>query len=322
MDRVILDRKPQTVSWLNDELVDWTSGEMYSLTGQVNRASKYHIGFSFDGAINSRDGVYSFIYQKKGTKGLLLKEGEILREIDRSYYCANAYEFPAAFLSYQRRTFLAHCPKQYCQLDFEDVETGELVTNLKSREPADFFHSRLEVSLNNEYLISKGWVWHPLDAARCYNVADCFADPKNLDRMDLDTLDTGIEVCTATFIDNSTVLVGTSDEVLDDERMTLPPKSFGIWDLVKNNVSSIQTPAYEFGNLFVINSRLAWDIYKFPKIIDLTNGNLVDKAEDVFSGTQRSAIFHDSQPLLAFNNRRDRLAVSDGDKIVVLQASL
>src|SRR5258706_1675158 len=77
----------QTISWFGDDVVDWSkAGMLCSLSGETRQLQKYHFGFRFDRAISSQDGVYAFIYEGLGTKGLLLKNGELLREINRSYY--------------------------------------------------------------------------------------------------------------------------------------------------------------------------------------------------------------------------------------------
>lgn len=320
MNKTILGGSLQTIDWFNDEIVDWSSaGKSLSLTGNTRQLNKYHFGFNFDGSISSVDGVYAFIFQRLGTKGLLLKNGEIMREIDRSYYCADAYEYPATFLSFRNKTYLIHCPKSYCQLDFEDVETGELITNVKSRKPSDIFHSRLEVSPDNEFLMSKGWVWHPLDVIQLYRIADCFSDPLKLDTLDFRVPGVGVEICTASFINNRSALIGSSNEVVDDEKLSiLPSKSFAVWDFINNVVIDIKTPSFEFGNLVAINERFAWDTYKYPKIIDLVTGDVVDKDEEVFSGEQKSSIHSGDQPLFAFNRPRNKLVITSGKNIVVL----
>lgn len=125
----------QTISWLGDKIIDWASaGQLYSLDSKVEQINKYHFAYNFDASINSEDGKYAFIFKRLGTKGLLLKDGEIIREINRSYYHADVYEYPAAFFTFNNRTYLAYCPKEYCRLDFEDVETGELLTDIPNRK--------------------------------------------------------------------------------------------------------------------------------------------------------------------------------------------
>jgi hypothetical protein len=154
-----------TLTWTNDCLIDWAnSGRQYFANGQVKELGSYYFAFSFDSAITSEDGIYSVIYKKLGTKGLLLKKGQILREINRSYYQAEVYEYPIAFAKLKEgRNILIHCPEDYCRLDFDEVETGNRLTNHIDRKPSDFFHSRLEVSPDNRKLLSKGWAWHPFD---------------------------------------------------------------------------------------------------------------------------------------------------------------
>ena len=152
----------RTIAWAGPEaLIDWAcAGQRYVLDGQRSQVGESHFVAGFDRAITSADGQYAFIYQSLGTKGLLLRDGELLREINRSYYHSDVYEYSAAFATVDATTYLVHCPVAYCQLDLEHVETGELVTNVAGREPIDCFHSRLEVSPAGGYLLSKGWLWH------------------------------------------------------------------------------------------------------------------------------------------------------------------
>jgi hypothetical protein len=312
----------QTINWLADRVVDWArAGESYSLAGNMVQLQHYHFGFNFDSAIHYQDGHYVFLYQKLGTKALLLKDGEILREINRSYYQADVYEYPAAFFTHNGKVYLAHCPISYCQLDFEDVETGAIVTNTPERKPADYFHSRLELSPGGTYLLSKGWVWHPSDVINVFSVGECMDNPLLLDKSDYNFPDVSSEICTAGFIDDNTILIGSSAEVFDEENVTnLPAKSICTWNVKNNEFSHPVTPSFAFGNLFPIDDVLCWDIYKFPKIINLLTGEIIDTAEGVWSGEQRSSILMeaDKQPQIAFDAEKKRLAIKQGDKVVVL----
>jgi hypothetical protein len=322
MQKNILKHSLSTISWIGDEIIDWSNPhETYSLSGAKKRFYNYYLAFPFDSCVQSENSEYVFVFQKLGTKGLLMKNGKILREINRSYYQAHVYEYPAIFLTHKDKTYLVHCPTQYCQLDFEEVETGNIVTNIKGRDPGDIFHSRLEISPDGKYLMSKGWVWHPLDIIQIYEIANCLENPALLDKLDFENPDAGVEVCTASFIDDNKALLGSTAEVFDSEKQTpLLPNSFCIWNIPTNIFSTPITPAFEFGNLFAINTNLAWDIYKFPKIINLNTGEIEDKAEDVYSGEQRSSILHtsDKQPLYAFDKTRKSLAILQNDQITVL----
>lgn len=322
MNKQILDFNLQTINWFQDKIVDWANaGTLYETNGQKSQLNKYTFGFNFDCAINSTDRKYVFIYQKLGTKGLLIKDGEILREINRSYYQADVFEYPATFLNHDNKTFLVHCPTSYRQLDFEEVETGKIITNVKQRKPADIFHSRLEMSPNGKYLLSKGWVWHPIDVVQVFKIEDCFSNPILLDKLDYSFPSVGSELSTASFMDESKILVGSSDEVINDENLAnVPAKSIAIWDLHNNKFFNQLTPSFEFGNLFSIDKTFAWDIYKFPKIINLITGQIVDKAEDVYSGEQKSSILFDNkkQPQISFDQERKRLAIKDNEKVLIL----
>lgn len=322
MERITLKTNCfESVDWLNDTIIDWgAAGTQYLLTETVKQLHQSHYTLNFDGAVSSADGKYAFIYQRLGTKGLLLKDGVLIREINRSYYCADVYEYPAAFLNFNGVTYLAHCPVSYNQLDFENAETGEIVTNTSEREPDDAFHSRLEVSNDSSFLLSKGWLWHPLDVIIIYNIKDCFSEPKLLDAA-ITYPDTGAEICTASFIGDTKILVGTSDEVITkDKPATLPPNHIAIWDLLTGDFSKPVAVKTEFGNLFAINENLAWDLFKYPKIIDINTGEIIDKMEDIDSGQQKSSIIHhvENHPQIVFNRETKQIAIAGKDKIEVL----
>ena len=314
----------ETICWLDDAIVDWASaGELYTLDGKKKQLGHDSYGFGFDGSIVSSDGQYAFIYKKLDTKGLLLKNGELLREINRSYYCADAYEYPAAFVTIKGTTYLIHCPLKYCRLDFENVENGELVTDIPGRNPSDVFHSRLEINAANTFLMSKGWFWHPLDVVEVFSLDECIKNPLLLDESTL-TPNVGVEVCTASFIDDSKILIGASGEAFDDENLNLPLKHIAIWNITSNEVTNAVEVNGGFGNLYSINDRFAWDTYKFPKIIDIETGEIVDTEESVYSGEQNSSIIgHDSlkYPQIVFNSQTKQLAIKGNEKIEVLTPS-
>lgn len=309
-----------TVSWFDNTIVDWSSaGTQYHIDGRVQQLQKYHFWLKFDGAINSVDGKYAFIYQKLGTKGLLLKDGELFREINRPYYFSNAYEYPAAFATLNGITYLIHCPVEYCQLDFENVETGEIVTNIPGRNPDDVFYSRLEISADNTFLMSNGWLWHPLHVLNVFNIDECLKNPILLDRANLYP-HVGTEICTASFINNTKVLIGSSDEIIDDEDDRLPPKHITVWDLETNQLSKPVKVNGEFGNLFAINVDWAWDVFSFPKIINIHTGEIIDKDETIDSGKQNSSIIHhiDNLPQIIFNRKTKQIAITNDKKIEIL----
>ena len=318
----------QTISWFDKTIVDWASaGQQYALDGKVIQLNKYHFAFSFDGAITSALGTYAFIYQRFGTKALLLKNGEIIKEINRTYYCANSYEFPCAFVEIDNTTYLLHCPIAYNQLDFENVETGELVTNIPGRKPADIFHSRLEISPDGSLLMDKGWMWHPVDRVCIFNIKDCFKDPGCLDTFDNEP-PVDVEVSSANFIDDNRVLIGSSEEVFDEDspRMNgMDKKNIAIWDLKTNSLLNPTAVNVEFGNLFAINETFAWDLFEYPKIININTGQVVDADKTIDSGKQNSALIladKSTLPQIVFNYQTKQIAISGKEKIEILTPEL
>jgi len=302
----------QTIDWVNGNIVDWVSaGQQYSLDGQRKQLTKYHFAFSFDGSITSQDAQYVFIYKRLGTKGLLLKNGEIIREINRSYYHAETYEFPAAFVTFENQTYLVHCPISYRRLDFENVETGEIISNVKDRKPSDIFHSRLSLSPDNKYLMVCGWAWHPVDTVELFDIADCFKNPLLLDKSSVSP-DFGIPINSASFIDSKRILLAASDdEPFDDEvPPILPQKHIAIWDFTTNELSKPVKVDGEFGNLFAINEKWAWDTFKFPKIINIQTGEIESKMEEINSGLQTSSIMDDGKsPQICFDKHTSQIAI-------------
>jgi len=313
----------KTIDWLNGKIIDWVSaGEEYSLDGQKQQLAKYHYAFNAEGSITSPDGQYAFVYKRLGTKGLLLKNGEILREINRTYYFAESYEYPAAFFVLDNVTYLVHCPIEYCRLDFENVETGEVVTNIPGRDPSDTFHSRLSISPDGKYLMVCGWVWHPLESVELFDIAACIENPLLLDKSSLYPA-FGTEVNSASFIDNERILIAASDEdPFDDETPPiLPQKNIAIWDFLNNDLSVPVKVNGDFGNLFAISDKQAWDMFKYPKIINIQTGEIESKIEDINSGLQNSAIFSDvtKSPQISFNRQTGQIAVRiDSTTIEVL----
>ena len=314
----------QSIDWLNGSIIDWASaGQQYFLDGRLNPLAENSYAYSFDASITSKDGKYAFIYKRLGTKGILLKNGQLIREINRSYYQAERYEYPAAFITFKNKTYLAHCPLDYCQLDFEDVENGKIVTNIKGRKPSDIFHSRLSISPDNRYLMVRGWAWHPIDTVELFNISDCFINPLLLDNSSLYP-QFGTEINSASFIDNNRILLASSDEEPFDDGVLqfLPQKHMTTWNFTTNEISKPCKVEGEFGNLFAINDKQAWDMFIFPKIINIETGKIESKLEDVYSGTQTSSIMSSDikkSPQICFDKKTSKIAIKiDSETIEVL----
>ncbi len=320
--QTIKDTYIGTLDWYDGKVVDWNSaGKAYSLEGTETQLHKYHFGFVCDGSISSSCGRYALIYQKLGTKGLLLKDGELLREINRSYYQSEVYEFPAVFWDYKGRTYLVHCPKEYCRIDIEDVETGILITDTEERAPVDVFHSRFEVSPDNKYLLSKGWVWHPWDVVEAFDLEQGFHDATLLDKGKQAELDAG-ELQAATFLNDSKVILLESNEIdYDHTANTIHVENkLCVWNLETNKIEHSVEADGPIGNLFPIDNERCWDVYEYPKIIDLKTGKILAEDKTIFSGRQSSSIIRhlEDLPKIAFDQTTRQLAITNENSIEVL----
>jgi hypothetical protein len=312
-----------TLDWHSNQVVDWSqAATCFALDGSKSQLQRYHFAYSFDSAISSDCQQYAFIYQRLGTKGLLLKNGEILREINRSYYQAESYEYPAAFYTAPNgEVFLIHCPKAYCQLDFEAVETGEIPTATSDRKPADIFHSRLRLSTDQKTLLTQSWVWQPWDVAEIYDINACFQTPTLLDQV-CSFRDIQTEVCSADFIDNQHIILYSSDEDAfdDEEENLLPPQHFITYDIASKTYSTAIKTSEPCGNIYIISQYYAWDTYLYPKVIDLRTGEIVAKIADIDTSRQRSAIIShlEKLPQIAYNRTSQKLAILQGKDVEIL----
>ena len=319
IDRIVLPVKKgmqvRSLCWQGDELVDWVAGVVrYRLDGTIVEA-RINWAYKFDRDVTLPDGEYVIIYENLGTKGLVLKGERLLREINRSYYCANAYEYPVALSRLpDGRAVIAHCPDEYCKIELEEVETGRRLT-ARDNKPADFFHSRLEFSPGGQFLLSAGWVWHPFDMVEVFDVERALAEPESLDQVwKLNLEEVNGEVHAAAFNGPETfVFAGEAEE----EKSPV----IGVYNLAEGRLVSLSQVAEQVGTLMPIGD-FAVGFFEHPKLIELSTGRIVDRWEEIASGNQNSSIIwhHESQiPPMALDPANRRFAVAGPEAIVVIQ---
>jgi hypothetical protein len=170
--------------WAGGELYDVSAGwRHFPLDGSAPQSRYSRFGPSFDTAVSAPDGHVVALLTGNGTKGLLLEPGGTgIREVNRSFYHADAYRYPAALFTLpDGQSSLVHCPEKYNQLEIEVARTGERLTTAANRQPGDFFHSRLAVSSSGRYLLSAGWAWQPWGCVMVYDLLRALAHPATLD---------------------------------------------------------------------------------------------------------------------------------------------
>jgi hypothetical protein len=164
-----------------------------------------------------------------------------------------------------------------------------------------------------------GWVWHPVDKVELYDISKCLKNPLLLDQSSISP-DFGTEISSASFIDSDHILIASSNEEPfdDEEPPVLPPKHIAVWNFKNNELSKPIEVDNATGNFFAINSKLAWDMCKFPKLINIETGEITDKLESVNSGIQSSSIYTNATncPQIRFDRQSGIIAIKISSTII------
>ncbi|MGE0785258.1 MAG: hypothetical protein AB7S26_06190 [Sandaracinaceae bacterium] len=321
----------RSLTWDGDHLVDWVSGEhRYGLDGSHQRAHVFY-AYRFDAAVATPDGSVAVIYERGGTKGLVLQRGKLVREIDRSYYFANAYEYPICLWTREGRVLLAHCPTDYHRLHVEDALTGDRLTaRPEEPQPEDFFQSRLEVSPGGKRLLSAGWVWHPWSAVALYDVDAALRDPTTLDRASFCAAAPGeaIQEASATWQSDDRIIVTADADTGDPERgesgqdeLRLEPNGVIVYDVRQARCVSACRLEQPAGLVMRVGEGHVLALYQHPRLVQLSDGAVVHAWPDVPTGTQTSSITRGVSslpPAMALDPDRRRIAVAREREIVVI----
>lgn len=320
--------RPSSLAWQGDDLVDWVDGGRRWLPDGTEIPAAVRYAYGFDRAVASPSGRYSVIFTERETKGLVLDQLKILREVDRSYYQSNAYAYPIALGCLpDGREVIAHCPKEYNRIEIETLDKGKRLTP-RRRKAQDIFHSRLSFSPDGRFLLSAGWVWHPWNGFCVFDVARALEDPHSLDRKEgpfgeMEPSPTQGEVYAACWLDSERVLLTTdmSGEYLDEGESDSSPTS-GVWSardgtwISRSTVWNPQASLYPCagGALYVENGYPHW--WAPGRENPLTWPDITVVAAP--GAAARQGIVHDS-PLLAAHPTEPRFAVVTEGEIVVIE---
>ncbi len=309
----------RSLVWEGDTLVDWIGGgARYDLDGGCARPSVYY-AYAFDAAVALAGSGFAVIYTRSATKGLVLHHGSVVREINRSFYHADVYEYPIALSRLASgREVLVHCPEDYCRLEIEDLATGERLTRSNSRQPSDIFHSRLSVSPDGRFLASAGWLWHPLDSVALYDLERAISDPAHLDGSGLG-LEAMAEESSATFFPDGRLAVALRGGIDEDE--SNPLKELRIYGAGGSVTPLHVLRAGRLGSLAAIGRDHLLALYEHPRLIDAHTGREVLRWPELRSGTQTSAILPKDPvvPPVAVDPERRRFAIADAEGITVIR---
>ncbi|WP_116813539.1 hypothetical protein [Steroidobacter cummioxidans] len=312
----------QSLAWDGNDLIDWVGGgARYELDGK-HAAARVRYAYTFDAAATSPSGEFQVIYTRLGTKGLVLRRGEIIREINRSFYQADVYEYPLAlFCLEDGREVLAHCPDEYCRLELHDLASGERLTDSDQRSPGDFFHSRLAISPCGRYLLSAGWIWHPVDAVHVYDIATALANPSHLDGAGL-PLDARADESSATFLDNGRLAVALDGCEIDEDEIPPPSaRELRIYDLATAAVLASTRPPEKVGSMMAVGAHHLLTLHEHPRLLHIPSNEIIRSWPEIRSGTQISGILMDRRhlpPPMALDPVNARCAIASSNCIHVL----
>jgi hypothetical protein len=327
---------PRSLAWDGDLLVDWVGGgARYNLDGSATR-SRVNYAYDFDAATALPNSDWAIIYRRLGTKALLLKRGEVVRELNRSFYQAHVYTYPVCLLrALDGRVLVAHCPEEYNRIELEDASTGERLTASAKREPADFFHSRLQPSPDGKWLLSAGWVWHPFDALVWFDVAAALADGSTLDRLAHHTTHSRhvgfVEESSATWQNETRILIGGgSDEEDPEEAAQLPEpritaNGLAVYDVVEDTFLASCSFGHPAGKMMPIGHTHVVTLFDHPRLYRIEGGVLEREWPEIQSGNETSSIRgYSPKPLppTALDPNGRRFAVANGRTIHVVRIAI
>ncbi|WP_454816188.1 hypothetical protein [Labrys neptuniae] len=315
----------KSLVWKGDELVDWIGGaDIYCLDGsRTSGLVRYR--YRFDSVIQSPDGRYSVLYERLGTKGIVLKDGAVLREINRSYYHAHVYDFPITLFELpDGRPVIAHCPHDYNRLEIELLETGESLTGCREERAADIFHSCLSTNPSGTMLLSAGWVWHPIHVVHLYRVSDVLTAPVSLDSYDT-YLRADTELVSATFLDDDRIALATDPNAENfgdegDPDLIPHPGTLSVYRISTKTWESSVPFGETAGMLHAVDAEHVLALYQHPKLVHLPTGKIIERWPRIATGNWAGCIDmsnHDIPPL-AWDAENKRLAVGTATQIHVL----
>jgi hypothetical protein len=325
--RVLPAVEVKSMVWMNGKIMDWVSGDVeYDLNG-VKQGPTVFYPYRFDAAVASPSGTFVALYERLGTKAILLGPDRLFREINRSYYHAHVYEFPIHFFRLRDgREALAHCPNEYCELQIEDPVTGTRLSQPETGRIQSMFHSRLAANTAGDRIMSAGWEWHPYDVIRVFDLKPTTSECFSLEPCDK-CCNQGGEASSAVFNSAGQLVVASAKEAEDflegEPGERLRPGMIGVYDLDQQKLVSLAALEEEAGTLMPVGSRYVVGFFEHPKLIEVATGRVLCRWPDLKTGQQANSIMWHKPlpPPIALDPLSGRFAVADDEQIAVVTLS-
>lgn len=322
--RITTERQVSALAWEGDDLVDFFHGPTrWTPDGAADSPQIFRMfGGPFDHAMYSPSSGFQVLYAERGTKALLLRDGELVRELDRSYYHAEDFDYPVALGALpDGREVIVHCPNKYSVLQIDDAETGQRLTK-GPRTPQDMFHSRLSISPGGRYLLAAGWVWHPHGVAMIFDLTAAVKDPAVLDGEGILPADiSDAEIESACWLDDDRVVIAASnEEQFEGDSGKLAPGELGIWSVGSRCWIHRSRVHHPVGTMIACGERVM-SLHGHPRPIDPISGRTLIEWPDVDAGTKDRSygVRHIPTPVATAHPDGTRLAIAQSDHIAILK---
>ncbi len=314
----------RSLAWCRDGLIDWAGGgRTFALDGP-STPRRFGSAYPFDDVRTSDSGEYVLQLVRLGTKGLVLHNGRVLREVNRSYYHADRYDYPAAFFRLpDGRDVLAHCPDEYNRVEIEELPTFRRLTPPGDNR-SDFFHSRLVANPSGTRLMSGGWAWHPVRLVEVLDVGRAVAGDGPAAWT---LLRSSAEVDDAAWLSDDRIATATAagsddfEEGEADRSDAYYPGAVGVYDVVAGAFVSVRPCDDWVGHLMPVGPSHAVGFHGHPKLVDLSTGRVVYRWPGLDTGPRSGPIDLSGVvlPPLAIDGPRRRFAVASGTAITIVQ---
>jgi len=309
---------PQGFVWEGDALLDWRSGgDRLFVTGECTKGSVY-MPHGFDRAIVSPSKQYSLVFRSNQTKGLLLKDWKVMREINRSYYNADMYEFPAVFAQLSTgEEVLIHCPTAYNRLSVESVQNGTpVIQGERLPRGHDFFHSWMSVGPKAKYLLSVGWVWQPWSTAMLYDFEAALMDATVLDGPGI-SIPVDDEIYAGVFVSEDELVLNCYQEPDNDGKND--EHYFVHWKIGDKQVLKRFSHSDCGGELHFVPDHFVLSTAACPRLFDYHSGELVYEWSNLTTNAPASCYCRDqSQVKVPYDPVHKRFAVIQGKDVHVI----
>jgi hypothetical protein len=320
--KIQLDEIPKCLFWQGDKLVDPVRGKSFEILDSTPREKitvnltdlHWRIGFDFDASVSKQieDDQWLVLYQRRGTKAVILRNLKTVREIDRSYYHSFTHEFPVAIVVLPSgKAGIVHCPEEYCKIEIDDAETGERLTKRNGQGNESYFHSRLCVSPNGTKVCVGGWHWHPIEYGRFFEIAKIVASPSLLEKTAIidqeNSKDSEFDdIENIVFSDDNSVIASMQNSYNEESAFS----QLRFWSPTTLSWTSEPKRCETLGLIYCKND-FAFSFYEHLKLVNVRTGEVATRWPDLKTGTQRGCYANlATTPVHAFDPVKFRLAIA------------